>query len=213
MKLLGSALSPFAMRVLLAARWKNIDLTVEAPAHGTRSAEHLARNPIGKIPVLVDGPLVLPESDVIVAYLEDCVPLPTLFPGDAAARANVRLLSRLLDNYGVQSFGPFVTNTDSAAISAALARIDQSLGYLAHFRREGDFLSGSAFSAADCAWIPFFHIFERLQHGAKTWDLVRKRPQLEAWWSRARSTELGVFARDSIDHAVTELFQSSAASS
>jgi glutathione S-transferase len=208
MKLIGSALSPFAVRVLLAARFKHIDLAVEPLADGTRTAQHLARNPIGKVPVLVDGSLVLPESEVIVAYLEDCVPQPTLFPGDAVARANVRLLSRLLDSYGVTSFGPFLANNDPAAIAVALTRIDQSLGYLDHFRLDGDFMSGSEFSVADCAWIPFFHIFERLHDGWKTWDLVHKRPKLEAWWSRARESELGVFARGAIDRAATEMIQS-----
>jgi len=33
-----------------------------------RTAPHLALNPIGKMPVLIDGKLVLPESDVIVSY-------------------------------------------------------------------------------------------------------------------------------------------------
>jgi glutathione S-transferase len=207
MKLLGSALSPFAVRVILAARFKRIDLPVEPPPGGTHTAEYLARNPIGKVPVLVDGSIVLPESDVIVSYLEDRFPAPTLFPGDAAERANLRLLSRLLDSYSVPSFRPFLANSDPVAVTSALERIDQSLGYLDHFRHEGEFISGSTFSAADCAWIPFFHIFEQLQDGFRTWDLVRKRPRLEAWWSRARASELGVFARGAIDRAIAEMLQ------
>jgi glutathione S-transferase len=212
MKLLGSALSPFAVRVMLAARFKQIDLPVEPPSGGTRTAEYLARNPIGKVPVLVDGSLVLPESDVIVCYLEDRFPAPTLFPGDAAERANARLLARLLDSYSVPSFRPFLANSDPGAIATALERIDQSLGYLDHFRKDGEFMSGSAFSVADCAWIPFFHIFEQLQDGFKTWDLARKRPRLDAWWSRARASELGVFARGAMDGAIAEMFRGAALS-
>jgi glutathione S-transferase len=205
MKLIGNALSPYAVRVMLAARFKGIALVIEAPAGGPRAAEHVARNPIGKVPVLLDGELVLPESDVIVNYLEDRVPTPTLFPGDAAQRANARLLTRLLDTYSAPSFGPFMQN-DQAAIAVAMQRIADSLRYIDHFRRDGAFASGDAFSIADCALIPFFHIFEVLQKPFGTYDLVRKYPQIDAYWTRTKQTELGAFARTAIDQAVAAMF-------
>jgi glutathione S-transferase len=204
MKLLGSALSPYAVRVMLAARFKGVELSVEAPPEGLGSPELRARSPIGKIPVLVEDALVLPESDVIVHYLEDRFPNPSLFPGDAALRANARLLVRLIDNYSAPSFGVFLQN-DRAGITLALQRIDTSLGYIDHFRVDGAFAVGDAFSVADCALIPFFHIFELLQEPFKAFDLVRKRARLDAWWSRARLTPLAEFARTAMDHALTEL--------
>ena len=207
MKLIGSALSPYAARVMIAARSKGIDLPMEAPEGGPRSAAHLAISPIGKIPVLVDGSLVLPESDVILAYLEDLHPEPTLFPGDAAARANIRLVVRLWDTYSAPSFGPFVENSDQAAIATARERIDSALGYVDHFRRDGEFASGPAFSAADCALIPFFHIMELLQGGFGLFDYVHKRPKLEAWWERTKDSDIGTFARGAIDEAVAKMFQ------
>jgi glutathione S-transferase len=206
MKLFGTALSPYAMRVMIAARFKGIELASEAPPFGTRSREHLARNPVGKVPVLVDGDLVLPESDVILSYLEDRFPEPTLYPGDAAARANVRLLCRLVDSYSAPSFGPFLAN-NAAAIAVASERIDSALGFIDHFRRDGQFASGDAFSAADCALIPFFHAFAGLEARFHTYSLVRKRPRLDAWWSRARASALGVYACTEIDQAVGELFK------
>lgn len=201
MKLIGSWLSPYASRVLIAAKFKGIDLPVEEPEGGSRSAAALGVNPVGKIPVLVDGPLVLPESGVILEFLEDRYPEPTLFPGDAAQRANVRLLARLNDIYSTPSFGAFLTG-DAEAIAVANERIDNALGYIDHFRADGEFASGSAFSAADCTLIPFFHLFERLQDGFGTFDLVRKRARLEAWWSRARVSDLGLCARRAIDQAI-----------
>jgi glutathione S-transferase len=166
----------------------------------------LARNPIGKVPVLIDGTLVLPESEVILSYLEDLVPTPTLYPGDAAQRANVRLLCRLMDGYSAPSFGPFLAN-DRPGIALALERIDHALGYVDHFRYDGEFASGDAFSAADCALIPFFHAFQGLEERFGTYGLVRKRPRLDAWWSRARASALGSYACDAIDRAVAELFK------
>jgi glutathione S-transferase len=205
MKLIGDALSPYAARVLIAAHYKQVDLPCEPAAGGPRSAEHLARNPIGKVPVLIDGSLVLPESDVIVGYLEDRFPTPTLFPGDAAQRANARLVTRLLDTYSAPSFGPFVQN-DAPAIAVAMQRIGDALRYIDHFRIDGAYASGDAFSIADCALIPFFHTFEGLQTRSQglftTYDLVLRHPRLEAWWQRAKASEIGLFAAHAIDEAV-----------
>jgi len=209
MKLIGDALSPYAARVMIAARWKGVDLPCEAPEGGPRTAQHLASNPVGKVPVLIDDGLVLPESDVIVSYLEDRFPTPTLFPGDAIQRANARLLTRLLDTYSAPSFGPFLQN-DEREIAVAMQRIADSLRYIDHFRIDGRFAVGDAFSIADCALIPFFHTFEGLQTMTqgrfKTYDLVRQYPRLQAWWERAKASEIGAFARAAIDAAVAAFF-------
>lgn len=206
MKLIATMLSPYALRIVIAARAKGIDLPVDEPAGGTRTAEFLALNPIGKIPVLVDGPLVLPESDVILSYLEDRLPKPSLLPGDAVQRANARLLVRLIDTYCAPSFGPFFQN-DAAAIKVALERIDISLGYIDHFRRDGAFASGDAFSIADCALIPFFIAFEMLPPQFGTSDLVKKRPRLAAWWQHARVSEHGSYAIKLMSEAAQKFLQ------
>ncbi|KVD66278.1 glutathione S-transferase [Burkholderia ubonensis] len=49
--------------------------------------EYLRLNPAGKVPVLVDGDLVIPESAAIVLYLADKYPQKALLPVDLAARA------------------------------------------------------------------------------------------------------------------------------
>ncbi|KVC85308.1 glutathione S-transferase family protein [Burkholderia ubonensis] len=49
--------------------------------------EFLHLNPAGKVPVLVDGDLVIPESAAIVLYLADKYPQKALLPVDLAARA------------------------------------------------------------------------------------------------------------------------------
>jgi glutathione S-transferase len=49
------------------------------------------KNPLGRVPVLEEDTLVLPESVVIMEYLEERYPEPALLPADAAARALERL--------------------------------------------------------------------------------------------------------------------------
>jgi glutathione S-transferase len=51
--------------------------------------EFLRLNPAAKLPVLVDGEIVLPESAAIVFYLAEKYPEKGLMPSDLAARAEV----------------------------------------------------------------------------------------------------------------------------
>ena len=79
MRLYSSKLSPWGQRVWMQIRLK--DLPIErlgAPGGSLKSPEFLAINPLGKVPALVDGELLVPESDVICEYLEDKFPTPSL---------------------------------------------------------------------------------------------------------------------------------------
>ncbi|WP_310632024.1 glutathione S-transferase family protein [Paraburkholderia sp.] len=51
--------------------------------------DYLRLNPAGKVPVLVDGDRVIPESAAIVLYLADKYPEKGLLPDDLDARAQV----------------------------------------------------------------------------------------------------------------------------
>jgi glutathione S-transferase len=51
--------------------------------------EFLRLNPAGKLPVLVDGDLVIPESAAIVLYLAEKYPQGRLLPADLRTRAEV----------------------------------------------------------------------------------------------------------------------------
>ncbi|HEY8122627.1 MAG TPA: glutathione S-transferase family protein [Myxococcota bacterium] len=59
---------------------------VDLAAGEHRTPEFLALNPAGKVPVLVDGDLVLTESAAIPFYLADKFPEKGLLPSDAAGR-------------------------------------------------------------------------------------------------------------------------------
>ena len=68
-----------------------VDLRPPTSAH--RSAEFLALNPEGLVPVLVDGERVFTQSLAIVEYLEETHPRPPLLPRDPQGRARVRALA------------------------------------------------------------------------------------------------------------------------
>jgi glutathione S-transferase len=62
---------------------------VNLPAGENRRPEFLALNPTGKVPVLVDGDSVIPESAAIVLYLAEKYPDRGLLPTDLKERAQV----------------------------------------------------------------------------------------------------------------------------
>ena len=99
MKLYGTPLSPYFCRVWFAALAKGIDLELEVGPPDVQSDPNRKRSPTGKIPFIEDGDVLLYESEVIVEYLEDRYPKPSLLPVSACDRARSRLISRLVDLY------------------------------------------------------------------------------------------------------------------
>jgi glutathione S-transferase len=84
----------FAPTRSIRARWTLQELGVgfEAVSVNLMAGEHhtpdfLALNPAGKVPVLVDGDLVLTESVAIPVYLADKYPEKRLLPADPRGRA------------------------------------------------------------------------------------------------------------------------------
>ena len=86
----------FAPTRSIRARWALQELgvsfeavTVNLVAGEHRDPEFLAINPAGKLPVLVDGEMVLTESVAIVLYLAEKYPDRGLIPADLRQRAQV----------------------------------------------------------------------------------------------------------------------------
>jgi glutathione S-transferase len=97
MKLLIAGPSPYARKVRVALREKGIghEEVLDLPWNPGSAAGRL--NPLGKVPVLVDGDEVVWESSVILEYLETLGRGPALIPGDAAGRLAVRRVEALAD--------------------------------------------------------------------------------------------------------------------
>ena len=78
MKIIGSFVSPYVRKVLACLELKGLDYEVDpiTPFYGNDEFERLS--PLRRIPVLVDGDLVLTNSSVICAYLDEA------YPGHAA---------------------------------------------------------------------------------------------------------------------------------
>jgi len=88
----GTEYSGHAHRVVLFLRMLGIPFRfVPAPAEMRRSAEFLKLNPLGQIPVLQDGLILIPDSNAILVYLAKRYALGSPWlPEEALAAARVQ---------------------------------------------------------------------------------------------------------------------------
>ncbi|MCG7588595.1 glutathione S-transferase family protein [Photobacterium sp. OFAV2-7] len=93
----GASISPFVRKIMLALSYKGIayDLQPLNPYLEKELAQK--RHPMGKVPVLEHDGSNIMDSTVIAHYLDDIFPVPPLYPGSAAARAQVRWLEEYAD--------------------------------------------------------------------------------------------------------------------
>jgi glutathione S-transferase len=152
--------SLYGAKLDIALAHKGMDAERRAPSGGSyRSAEYRALVPTGTIPALEHQGRVLAESDAIIEYLDEIGPPPSLLPGDAAARARIRFVSRLHDLHvepAVRAlFGQIAPQSrDAAIVSAALARLAERFDLAERALDPAPFAAGPHFSLADCGWPP-----------------------------------------------------------
>ena len=112
--------NPTRVRLFLAekrAAGAEIDLpeiTVNMAKGEHKQPEHLARHPLGKLPVLeLDDGSFLTESGAIAEYLEEIYPDPPMLGASPAERARVRELECLANGGVLASVGRIVHATNS----------------------------------------------------------------------------------------------------
>jgi glutathione S-transferase len=89
-KLYDAARCPFCARVRLVLAEKGLEWETVEIDLSDRPGWLYDLNPAGKVPVLDHG-FILPESPVIMEFLEDRYPEPALFPDCPKERARARL--------------------------------------------------------------------------------------------------------------------------
>ncbi|MEQ8406163.1 MAG: glutathione S-transferase family protein [Oceanicaulis sp.] len=163
--LYNADLSPYAARVRLAIYWKGLEdqIAFEAPPGGLKSEAYLKENPLGKVPALkLDDGFCLPESELILEYIEDSHRGRPLRPAEAKPAAVARLCARLADLYLAPGLAPLFLNADpskrdAAAVDAGFKTVVGALGHIERYlNAEGPWALGEAPSTADCALAPVF---------------------------------------------------------
>jgi glutathione S-transferase len=128
---------------------------------GPRWRETLAeRSPTGKVPVLIDGDLALPETLAIIEYLADAFPEKPIWPADRRDRALARAaasemhagFSQLRTHAPMNLRASHPGKVDLDSVRKDLHRVEQLWGDLLG-RSGGPFLFGE-FTAADAMFAP-----------------------------------------------------------
>ncbi len=123
-----------------------------------KAAAFLAMNPLGEIPVLVDGEVVLRDSQAILVYLASRYGPSSWYPREPAAQA--RILQWLSSAANQVQHGP----ADARPIEkfgypldkgAALRIAGQILGFLEQHLGSHDWLELGRPTIADCAVFPY----------------------------------------------------------
>jgi len=189
-KLYGYFRSSATYRVRIALNLKGIEyetlaVDLRAPVQAQRAPQFLALNPVGLVPVLIDGERVLTQSLAIIEYLEETHPLPPLLPRAATDRAQVRALALTvaceihpLNNTGVLDYLRAPLGHGDAAVAAWychwIAR-----GFTAleeQVRRSGSdrrHLFGSSVTLADVLLVPQMYNARRYRCDLEPYPTLR----------------------------------------
>jgi glutathione S-transferase len=98
MKIIGSYVSPYVRKVLVCMELKGLDYEVDPITPFFGNDEFRKLSPLCRIPVLIDGALVLTDSTVIAEYLDEQFPKPRLLPKEPKERARSRWLEEYADS-------------------------------------------------------------------------------------------------------------------
>ena len=96
-RIIGSYLSPYVRKVLVALDVKGIDYRIDpiVPFYG--DDRFAAASPIRRVPVYIDDAVTLSDSSVICQYLEEAHPSPALYPPGIGDRARARWIEEFAD--------------------------------------------------------------------------------------------------------------------
>ncbi|HET6621662.1 MAG TPA: glutathione S-transferase family protein [Dongiaceae bacterium] len=159
--------------------------------------DYAERHPFNRIPALEHDGFRLFETDAIVAYLLDRFGAHELMPDEVQARARMRQLMRVADNYAYRAlvWGIYIEEMERGRLglltSDELARAGKCLRVLADLSTP-DFLVGQRLTLADLWLQPMLAYLDLAPAGRA---LLREVPELAAWLARMRQRRAVVATR------------------
>lgn len=158
-----------------------------------RSPEYLAINPMGKVPAIVHGKIVVTETAAICAYLADA------FPGAGLAPPSDSLLRGPYYRWLFFAAGPIdaavsnhalgITVPDELASKMGYGTYELAIDVLESAVSKGPYLLGETFSAADV------YVGSHIGIGMQ-FNLIEQRPVFERYWSILSSRPAAIRARE-----------------
>ena len=147
--LYDAARCPYCARVRIVLAEKDVEYESIEIDLTDRPAWIYEKNSTGRVPVLEEDGWLLPESAVIMEFLDERYPDPPLLASDAADRALARLWIFRHDDF-TKPYYALRRGEDRAA-----ARFDAELDKLDAALTERAWLGGSEYGLADIAYVPW----------------------------------------------------------
>lgn len=186
-------LSPYAQKNKIALREKGIEFELATPdaiGSGDAGGEFLEANPRGEVPALMDDGFAIFDSTIILEYLEDKWPTPSLLPKSAAGRARVRMIEDVMDtqfeaiNWGLGEVAYFKRAEGAAADAIFKKAAEQTQSFFAWLEdqlNDADWFNGDAFGWGDLSVIPY------VNGSASFGNTPPAGSKLEAWAARTNA--------------------------
>jgi glutathione S-transferase len=197
-RLFGQAYSVYVRAARLALTEKGVDhelVPVDVFAAGGPPAEHLTRQPFGRIPAFEHDDFTLYETTAISRYVDEAFDGPSLQPAVPRERARMNQIVSILDNYAYRTlvWDIYVERvrataqgrtSDEAKIAAALPRARTCLDAIGALCIDRPFLAGDAMSLADLHAAPMLIYFAMAPEGL---SMIDDRPWLAQWLAAMRA--------------------------
>ena len=194
MKLYSGDLSPYAARIRMQIYAKGIsDITFELPAT-FMTLEYRNENPIGRVPVLVDGDDRIPESGIIAEYLEDLYPEPSLLGATPRETAHIRTIARIGDTYLLNNLfmlagQRYATERNQGIVDLLVGQVVRNTKALDKMIGTDGFACCGRLTLADCTLVPAFFLMDYSLPSVDIESPTRWNPNVAAYWSAIQGNE------------------------
>ncbi len=185
-------LSPYAQKVKLALHFKDVPYTVTQPMTMADASAFLTASPRGEVPVLQHDDVVLYDSAVIGAYIDEQWAEPPLMPASPLERAQIRLIEDAMDTHfegntwglgEVRIFGRTEGERAEQMCAFAETQIQGWYAWLEARLSAAGWFNGAEYGWGDICVVPFVN-------GAARFDILpAPSSRLSTWLARVNDRE------------------------
>ncbi len=157
-----------------------------------RKAEHLARHPFGKVPVLDHNGLRILETSAITRYLNDVLPGKSLVPASPSDRARMDMVIGILDSYGYGAlvggvaayhlFPDFVGGKNEGMLKAGIDNGRKVIEFAMETKGDSPFVAGDL-SLAELYLAPVLAYVSMTPDAKSVFDVKG----FADWWARVQA--------------------------
>ena len=189
-KLYGMAGSPNVRGAMLGLSEKGVDYDLITVSPPFKDAEHMARNPFGRVPVFDHDGFMLYETQAILQYVDQAFAGPALRPTDVHEAARMNQILGIVDCYLFKSWSGEIaferlvapsyfgrpTNVEPVEAAVPMARCcAEALEALI----AAPYLTGETYTLADIRLMPHFAWFRWTPEGEA---ILAGKTKLNEWF-------------------------------